>query len=125
MMWRYCRTGHCLKDSFMAVTSLENISSWLRERMATRNSLIGEAFVFGSLACRCKAPSDCDLAVVSAYPHSTPEWQELRVAIAAWIEGFGKEFGIPLSVLLLTQRERSEFDKVLSCGRSAARHQLF
>lgn len=90
------------------------VPAWLKARIQEHGSLIGEASIFGSMAIGSPKPSDCDLLVIAAHSHESFEWRALQTAVDGWKSAFQGEFGLPLSVVLLTPREKKELSLMFS-----------
>jgi hypothetical protein len=114
VMWKYFLMGFCWRGLVMTPSELANVPAWLQARVSEQGSLIHEALAFGSITSGSPEPSDCDVIVVAAHSHETTEWRSLQSTIDAWKAIFLNEFGVPLSVILLTRREKLELALIFS-----------
>lgn len=89
---------------------------WLSAALQPEHPALALAAVFGSVARGAVNPRDCDILIVSAGFATSPEWYRLRSCTRHLKSAFLAEFGLPLSVILLTGSEydaEREFVSVL------------
>src|SRR6185295_1927633 len=93
------------------------IRIWLLDNFRPVMSAIHDAQIFGSLAAGCTEPSDCDLLLVARVESPLDEWVALRGHISSLKDRFNEEFGLPLSVTLLTLAEWNELEGFFGSSR--------
>ena len=91
----------------MSLTLLR-VQTWLAHALKPAQFSLCAAHIFGSVALRSPEPNDCDIVVVARVQPTSKEWLALRILIEHMRNGFINEFGVPLSVTLLTTNEWCE-----------------
>ena len=92
--------GNCLAFSDCVV-------NWLRTRISPSLPIEYRA-IFGSVARGEATPNDCDVVCVSGAQPDGAEWAILRSEMAELSNSFYEEYGIRLSVVILTKCEWNE-----------------
>jgi predicted nucleotidyltransferase len=85
----------------------DDIIRWLITQLASHSPYIVLARLFGSIARGSTSPSDCDILIVSDAPIDSSEWHALRGRLKEVEAGFRYQFGLPLSITLMTPSERA------------------
>jgi hypothetical protein len=88
--------------------ALLHVQTWLAHALKPAAPSFCAAHIFGSVALRSPEPNDCDIVVVARVQPTSKEWLALRILIEHMRNGFINEFGLPLSVTLLTTNEWCE-----------------
>jgi len=81
------------------------VADWLRRRLAPVADQIAGLYLFGSVARGAADPGDCDVLVLTPADPDSAGRRALKAKLAAAEEVFPEAFGIPLSVILLGDRE--------------------
>ena len=82
----------------------------MEQKLALLGTNIAEAYLFGS----CLNPEqhfrDVDMVVVSLARAGTANWKTVRSFCATLADDFSSTFGVPLSIMIVTQSEWLEVD---------------
>ena len=92
---------------------------WLRDELAPYRRFIAEAYLFGSVLDPTRKPRDIDLVLVAMDGAGEPAWQLVRALRDAFTPPFLKEFGVPLSTMVLTMSEWHELQRTIARKREA------
>lgn len=84
---------------------IQKVVQWLSIRLVGESSGIVLTRLFGSIAKGSHSPSDCDILLVSDAGPDSSEWHALRRRIKELNNEFHQQFGIPLSITLMTAAE--------------------
>lgn len=86
---------------------------WLERNYRAGLEAIDLAFIFGSVARQCSSYNDCDLMICCNSVSGESSWERLISCNESNKVKFEEEFGLPLSVIVLTRDEYQEDIPVL------------
>lgn len=89
----------------MLTPNANNVADWLRRQLALVSDQIVGLYLFGSVTRGAADPGDCDVLVLTPSDPDSAGRRALKARLAIAEEDFPEAFGIPLSVILLGDRE--------------------
>lgn len=89
------------------------MKNWLLDDMRGIRTDIAAAYLFGSAICSNRKPHDVDLVIISQGTSSEPSWLRVAEYRDSMVERFKDTFQLPLSAMVVTPSEWSEFDGVI------------
>jgi predicted nucleotidyltransferase len=91
---------------------------WLRQ-VLSKESSIGEAYVFGSVMRGEDSPKDFDMVLISVGSIESEEWAQVRAFRDIIRSSFQQQFGLPLSILIASPSEWRSLKRTVCLHREA------
>jgi predicted nucleotidyltransferase len=94
-----------------------SIRIWIFKKTKQIHHCLSKIYLFGSIARGTPNPNDCDIFFVIIPEHSENQWALIRNKIQKIKLEFVKKFNLPLSPILLTHNEWTEFQDFFGYGQ--------